>query len=109
MLLGLSGETRRRYLQRIIIAVGDECRTGGQNARCDTGGQGLKVGIHNRVLDRVEREIQLVCRTRLRAGEHQTVSGPRGANGAVDGKGGNPDPVSQLWRWRVEVVIRMGQ
>ena len=32
-----------------------------------------------------------------------------GANGAVDGKGGNPDPVSQLWRWRVKVVIRMGQ
>ena len=70
MLLGLSGETRRRNLQRVVIAVGDECRTGGQNTRCDTGRQGLKVGIHNRVLDRVEREIQLVCWTRLRAGEH---------------------------------------
>ena len=70
MLLGLPGETRRGDLKRIVIAVCDERRTGGQNARCDTGGQCLKVGIHNRVLDRVEREIQLVCRARLRAGEH---------------------------------------
>lgn len=55
MLLGLFREARRRDPERIVVAVGDERRTGGQNARCDARRQRLKVGIHNRVLDLVER------------------------------------------------------